>query len=79
MRSWKPTTAGILEIIAGALQLAIGAVTILVAGGVAGGMHIANMPRMSWLVPLPLIAGIGLPPHPGRKESVRPWSIRGNP
>lgn len=61
MRSWKPTTAGILEIIAGALQLAIGAVTILVAGGVAGGMHIANMPRMSWLVPLPLIAGIGLP------------------
>ena len=24
-------------------------------------MHMAEMPRVSWLVPLPLIAGIGLP------------------
>jgi hypothetical protein len=61
MKTWKPTTAGVLEIVAGALQIAAGAATILVAGGVAGGMHMADLPKFSLMVPVPLIAGVGLP------------------
>lgn len=61
MKSWKPTTAGVLEIVAGALHLIASAATILVAGGVAGGMYWSHMPRMSIGMPLPLIAGVGLP------------------
>jgi len=61
MKTWKPTTAGVLEIVAGAFQLVAGAATILVAGGVAGGMRLAELPRFSLLIPLPVIAGIGLP------------------
>jgi hypothetical protein len=38
-----------------------GLVTILVAGGVAGGLHIIEAPRLSFMVPLPLIGGVGLP------------------
>lgn len=61
MQTWKPTTAGVLEVIAGVLQLVTGMATILVAGGVAGGMRLAELPRLSMMLPVPLIAGIGLP------------------
>ena len=39
MKTWKPTTAGVLEIVAGALHLIASVATILVAGGVAAGMY----------------------------------------
>jgi hypothetical protein len=61
MKTWKPTTAGVLEIVAGALQIVAGTATILVAGGVAGGLRIAELPRFALLVPLPLITAIGIP------------------
>jgi hypothetical protein len=61
MQTWKPTTAGVLEIIAGVLHLVIGMATILVAGGVAGGLRLAELPRLSMMASVPLIAGIGLP------------------
>lgn len=61
MKTWKPTTAGVLEIVAGALHLIASVATILVAGGVAAGMYWSNMPRLSIGMPLPLIAGVGLP------------------
>lgn len=61
MQTWKPTTAGVLEIVAGALHLSSGVAVVLIAGGVAGGLHIAELPRLSFMVPLPLIGGIGVP------------------
>ncbi|NLE95684.1 MAG: hypothetical protein GX600_08405 [Dehalococcoidia bacterium] len=61
MKTWKPTTAGVLEIVAGALHLIASVATILVAGGVAAGMYWSHMPRLSIEMPLPLIAGVGLP------------------
>lgn len=61
MKTWKPTTAGVLEIVGGAFQLVAGAAVILVAGGIAGGMRLAELPRLAFAVPLPLIGGVGLP------------------
>ncbi len=60
-KSWKPTTAGILEIIAGALHLVAGAAIVLLAGAVAGGLRLADLPELAFMVPFPLIAAIGLP------------------
>ncbi len=61
MTTWRPTVAGVLEIVAGAMQLVTGAAVILAAGLVAGGMNIGDMPGAFFLVPLPLIALVGLP------------------
>ncbi len=61
MNTWKPTTAGVLEIIAGSFHFVTGFVVILIAGGVAGGLRLAELPQLWLFVPLPLIAGIGLP------------------
>jgi len=61
MTTWKPPTAGVIEIVAGVLHILVGATTILVAGGVAGGLCLAEFPLISLMVPLPLITGIGLP------------------
>ncbi len=61
MTTWKPTVAGVLEIVAGALQLMSGAAVVLVAGLFAGGMTLGDVPEAILLVPLPLISFIGLP------------------
>ncbi|MBN1153071.1 MAG: hypothetical protein JXA58_07665 [Dehalococcoidia bacterium] len=61
MKTWKPTAAGVLEIVAGTLHIVAGAATILVAGGIAGGLHFAELPEFALRVPLPLMAGVGLP------------------
>jgi hypothetical protein len=61
MKTWKSTTAGVLEIVAGAFQIVAGMAVVLIAGGVAGGLRIAELPRLALLVPLPLIAGVGVP------------------
>lgn len=61
MKTWKPTAAGVLEIVAGALHLVAGAATIMVAGGIAGGLELAELPGLSLAIPLPLIAGVGVP------------------
>lgn len=61
MTSWKPTVAGILEIVAGALQIIGGLSVVLVAGLFAGGMGLGDIPGAFFLVPLPLIGAIGIP------------------
>jgi hypothetical protein len=61
MNTWKATTAGILEIVAGALHLVSGVATVMLGGAVAGGLNIAGLPRIAPIVPLPLIGGIGIP------------------
>jgi hypothetical protein len=61
MNTWKATTAGILEIVAGALHLVSGVATVMLGGAVAGGLNIAGLPRIARIVPLPLIGGIGIP------------------
>lgn len=61
MTTWKPTVAGILEIVAGALQLVTGVAVVLFAGLLAGGMSFEGVPGALLVVPLPLIGGVGLP------------------
>ena len=61
MKTWKATTAGVLEIVAGALHIVSGVVTVMLGGAVAGGLNIAGLPRIAEAVPLPLITGIGIP------------------
>jgi len=61
MKTWRPTTAGVLEIVAGALQIVAGTTTVLVAGGVAGGLRIAELPKFAVMIPLPLISAVGIP------------------
>ena len=61
MKTWKPTAAGVLTIVAGALHLVTGAATILVAGGVAGGLNLEGMPTYVPYISLPIIATLGIP------------------
>ncbi len=61
MKTWKATTAGVLEIVAGALHMVSGVVTVMLGGAVAGGLNIAGLPKIAQAVPLPLITGIGIP------------------
>jgi hypothetical protein len=46
-KTWKPTTAGILCIVAGAIQLILGLVAAIVGGSVAG---LASIPGMGTIV-----------------------------
>lgn len=61
MKTWKPTAAGILMIVAGALHLASGAIITAVVGGVAGGMHMQGLPEYTPYISLPVIATLGIP------------------
>ncbi len=61
MKTWKATTAGVLEIVAGALHIVSGVATVMLGGAVAGGLNIAGLPEIAHAVPLPLISGIGIP------------------
>jgi len=61
MKTWKATTAGVLEIVAGALHLVSGVATVMLAGAVAGGLNVAGLPRIARAVPLPSIGGIAIP------------------
>ncbi len=61
MQTWKPTAAGILEIIGGSLQIITGLAVVLFSGAVAGGLR-PGLPYGGGLgLPIPMIAGVGLP------------------
>lgn len=61
MRTWKPTAAGILEIIGGSFQIISGLAIILFSGAVAGGLR-PGFPYGGGLgLSFPMIAAIGLP------------------
>jgi len=59
--TWKPTTAGVLGIIAGAIGVLIGLI-IAVAGGILGGLLAAFIPfiggAVAGLFAIPLILGL---------------------
>jgi len=54
-KTWKPTTAGTLSIIAGAMQT-IGGIVVAVVGGTVGGLAtIPIMPRIFGVIAIPII------------------------
>lgn len=54
-KTWKPTTAGILAIVAGGLNVFAGLMVVIVGGGMAWtGLDFA-VPRMLGLVGIPLV------------------------
>jgi len=61
-KTWKPTTAGILSIVAGALSTIGGVMIALIAGAIAGGLRGYPMwPHMPLWIPIPIIAGAAIP------------------
>ncbi len=61
MKTWKPTAAGVLLLVAAALHIISGIATIVVAGGIAGGLNLGDLPRYTPYISLPIIATIGIP------------------
>jgi hypothetical protein len=61
MKTWKPTTAGVLMIVAASLHIVTGIATIVVAGGIAGGLRLGNLPQCAPYISLPIITTIGIP------------------
>jgi hypothetical protein len=61
-KTWKPTTAGILSIIAGSLGAISGIVIAVVGGAIAAGLKsIPAIPEIFTTVAIPVIGGIGIP------------------
>lgn len=61
-KTWKPTTAGILSIIAGSLGAISGIVIAVVGGAIAAGLKfIPAIPEIFSTVAIPVIGGIGIP------------------
>jgi hypothetical protein len=58
MKTWKSTTAGVLEIVAGSLQIGAAAIIALAMGLGAGAVRIAQSPAYEFLLALPLVLGI---------------------
>jgi len=54
-KTWKPTTAGILSIIAGAMQTVSGIVVAVVGGTIAGLPTVPIMPRIFGIIAIPII------------------------
>jgi len=54
-KTWKPTTAGILSIVAGAFQVIIGSVVAVVGGAVGGLATIPIMPQIFGIIATPII------------------------
>lgn len=54
-KTWKPTTAGILSIIAGAMQTIGGIVVAVVGGTIAGLPTVPIMPRIFGIIAIPII------------------------
>ena len=61
MRTWRATTAGILELVAGALNLVAGVVVLLVSGALAAILELAGVPDISAATSLPIVLAIGIP------------------
>jgi hypothetical protein len=64
-KTWKPTTAGILSIVAGAFGVIGGLLVYLTAGGIVAGPWGCPMyqmgPHMPFMFPIPIILGVAIP------------------
>ena len=58
-RTWKPTTAGILSIVAGVLGVIPSIILVLVGGGMAGIAAIPGIAKIFGVVGIPLEAIVG--------------------
>ncbi len=54
-KTWKPTTAGILSIVAGALSVIIGIIIVVVGGTVAGLEAIPRISNIFGVIAIPII------------------------
>jgi hypothetical protein len=54
-RTWKPVTAGILSILAGALDIAVALLLLLVGGTLMGILAANGAPAFFSLIPLPVL------------------------
>ena len=61
MRTWKATTAAILELVAGALNLVAGVIVLLISGALAAGLELAGLSDISATAPIPVVAAVGVP------------------
>lgn len=61
-KTWKPTTAGVLSIIAGVVGVIVGVLVILLGGAIAAGLSLVpEIPKAFTLVAVPVIGAIGIP------------------
>lgn len=61
-KTWKPTTAGILTVIAGSLGAISGIVIAVLGGAIAAGLKfIPAVPEIFGTVAIPIIGGIAIP------------------
>jgi len=60
-RTWKPVTAGVLSIVAGAFSVAIGLMILLLGGIASGILSATGVPSVIALIPFPLAGGIAVP------------------
>lgn len=60
-KTWKPTTAGILSIIAGSLTVGGGIVLLLLGGVLSGILAAAGVPDIAFLIPFPILGIIAVP------------------
>jgi hypothetical protein len=61
MKTWKATTAAVLELVAGALHLVTGVAAFMLSGALAVGLNIAGLSDLAAIVPVPIVAMISLP------------------
>lgn len=61
MSTWKPATAGVLEIVAGALYLVSASIVFMAGGAVVAGLKAAGLPEQALPISVPLTASIGIP------------------
>jgi hypothetical protein len=60
-QTWKPITAGVLSIIAGAFGVAFGLMILLLGGIASGILSATGVPSIIALIPFPLAGGIAVP------------------
>jgi hypothetical protein len=59
--SWRPVTAGVLSIVAGALNLALGLLILFAGGILAGVLTAVGVPHILSFIPFPILAGAATP------------------
>ncbi len=60
-KTWKPTAAGVLSIVAGSLTLASALIILLLGGAVSSILAAVGLPNALFLLPFPILGGIAAP------------------
>ncbi len=60
-KTWKPTTSGVLSIVAGSLSVAAGLILVLFGGVLSGILASVGVPGALSLIPFPIVGGIATP------------------